>query len=92
MAGMFNGDHLLLLVQHAGITRAATWSILEPRWPDVLLGDINDTEPSTWLTVEHAAALTRRRRGVEPIRIMVPSQMTVPILRERWDEPMPMVF
>jgi len=93
MAGMLDGDHLLLLVQHASITRAATWSMLQPRWPDVSLGDINDTEPSTWLTVKDAAALARRRRGVEPIRIVIAAQVAVTPLKCRWDDqPMPFIF
>ena len=37
----------------------------------VALCDVNDTEPSTWLAINDAAALARRRRGVEPIRIAV---------------------
>ncbi len=92
MAGMFNGDHLLLLIKHVGITRAATWSMLERRWPDIALGDIAKAEPSAWLTIKDAAALARRRRGVEPIRVTVPAQMIVSTLREQWDEPMPMIF
>jgi len=93
LAGVLSNDHLLLLVQHAGIIRAATWSMLEPRWPDVVLGDVNDTEPSTWLTVKDAAALARRRRGIEPIRVVVAAQGTVTPLKCRWDDQaMPMLF
>lgn len=93
MGGMFNGDHLLLLIQHAGINHAAVWSMLEPRWPDVMLGDIANAEPSAWLTVEDAAALARRRRGVEPIRIVVAAQVAVTPLECRWDDqPMPMLL
>ena len=92
MAGMVSRDHLLLLIQHAGITRAATWSILEPRWPDVAFCDVNNTEPSAWLTVEDPAALARRRRGVEPIRIVIAAQLAAMTLREQWGEPMPMLI
>lgn len=93
MAGVLGGDHLPLLVQHAGISRAATSSMLERRWPDVVLGDIGDAEPSAQLTVNDAAALARRRRGVEPIRVVVAAQGAVTPLGCRWhDQPMPFVF
>ena len=92
MAGVLGGDHLLLLVQHAGITRAATWSMLERRWPNIVLGDIADAEPSAWLTVKDASALARRQRGIEPIRITLAAQLMVSTLREQWDEPMPMLL
>jgi len=92
MAGVLSDDHLLLLAQHAGITRAATWSMLERRWPDVALGDVDHTEPSAWLTVKDAAALARRRRGIEPIRVVVAAQGTVTPERQWDDQPMPMAF
>lgn len=93
MAGVLSDDHLLLLVQHAGISRAATWSMLEPRWPDIVFGDIGNTELSTWLTVEDAASLARRRRGIEPIRVVIAAHGAVTPLKCRWDDqPMPMLF
>jgi hypothetical protein len=92
MAGLVSEDCVMLLVQHAGITRAATRSMLERRWPGIMLSDVGNAEPSAWMTVEHAVALARRRRAIEPIRVAVPPQMVTTNLREQWDEPMPMVF
>ena len=66
--------------------------MLAQRWPDVVFGDINNTEPSTWLTIEDAAVLARRRRGVEPVRIVIAAHMAVMTLREQWGELMPMLF
>ncbi len=82
----------MLIIQHAGITRAATWSMLERRWPEIMLSDVGNVEPSAWMTVDDTAALARRRRGIEPIRVAVPPQRVTTNLREQWDEPMPMLF
>jgi len=82
----------MLLVQHAGTTRAATWSMLNRRWPEIMLGDVDNAEPSEWITVEDAAALARRRRAIEPVRIVIPAMVTATQERRWADQAMPMVF
>ena len=92
MAGLVSENCVMLLVQHAGINRAAAWSMLERRWPGVVLADAGDTEPSAWMTVEDAAALARRRRAIEPVRIVIPAMVTATQERRWADQAMPMVF
>jgi hypothetical protein len=69
----------------------AVWTILEHRWPTIVLSNSGDTEPVFDLSVDHAAALARRRRGVEPIRVVVGQMAAAPSGRA-WDAPVPMLF
>jgi hypothetical protein len=93
MAGLLmDGDRALLLVQHHGIGRPLLWSVLERRWPNVLLTDPGSIEPTSAMPVGDAAALACRRRGLEPIRIIVLPQVIAMTLQADWDEPMPMLF
>lgn len=92
MAGLVDGDRALLLVQHHGIDRASLWSVLERRWPGVLLTDPGCIEPASAMTVGDAAALACRRRGLEPIRIIILPQVIAMTMQANWDEPMPMLF
>lgn len=90
MAGLASDAVATVLVQHCGIDRAEVWARLTRRWPDVVLIDPGDITPgSERMTVEHAAALARRRRGVEPLRIIVPPQRVA--LSGEYDAPMPLV-
>ncbi|GAC1520056.1 MAG: hypothetical protein NVS2B16_26850 [Chloroflexota bacterium] len=41
MAGLFNGNHLVLLIRHNGIARDALWTALERRWPEVVAAEIS---------------------------------------------------
>ena len=91
MGGLVDGGRMLLRVQHPGIARAALWSVLERRWSTVVLTDPGATEPASAMTVGNAAALARRRRGLEPVRIVVlPQVAAAAISQDGWDEPMPM--
>jgi hypothetical protein len=90
MAGLVDGDRALILIDHPGITRAEVWSVFERRWPEIGLQDAGDIEPSSPMIVEDAVALARRRRGVEPIRIVVLAQMAMsPGSTSENDQPMP---
>jgi hypothetical protein len=71
---MATGDVALLLVRHPGIGRSEVADVLEARWPDAFVGDVGAAEPSWTMTTEDAAELARVRRGVEPLRIVVPPQ------------------
>jgi len=44
------------------------------RWPDVVLKNLEHEEPTSAMTSDEAADLGTRRRGVEPLRIMVMPQ------------------
>ena len=93
MAGLVDGGRALILVRHPGVDRASLWSVLEGRWPQVLLADAGCAEPASAMTVEAAAALARRRRGIEPVRIVVlPQVLASATGQENWGEPMPVLF
>ena len=92
IGGLLNSDRALMLVCHAGIDRFDLWTMLERRWPEVAVTMVVPTEPSLMLTVEDAAALAVRRRGLEPCRIVVPAQRASEEPDSDWDEPMPMLF
>ena len=92
MAGLVTEGRVLLLVKHGGISRAVVWSACERRWPDVVLGDVGEAVPSPTMSVENAAALARRHRGVEPVRVVIPAQRIAAALLEHRDEPMPTAF
>lgn len=92
IAGLVDGNRTLLLVQHPGISRASLWSVLERRWPNVMLCYPGYIAPSSVMTVQDAAALACRRRGIDPIRIVVMPQVIAITAQADWDEPMPMLF
>ena len=91
MGGLVDGERMLLRVRHPGINRAALWSVLERRWPTVVLVDPGAIEPATAMTVADAAALARRHRGLEPVRIVILPQIATAAPQDGWDEPMPML-
>jgi hypothetical protein len=74
-AGMIGGDHrALLLISHEGVDRRDVQDALCRRWPDVALKDLEHEEPTWTMTPDDAAELGNRRRGAEPLRIMVMPQ------------------
>jgi hypothetical protein len=94
-AGLMGGDHkALALISHQGVDRREVAEVLGRRWPSVVVKDLAQEEPTWVMTADDAAGLGRRRRGVEPIRIMVmPQKITrVTIAPVRVIEPMPVVI
>ena len=94
-AGLIGGDHrALVLVSHEGVARRELQDVLCRRWPSVVLKDLEHEEPMWAMTPDEAADLGTRRRGAEPLRIMVMPQKitraTVASLREIG--PMPIVI
>ena len=84
MAGMAAGDGTaLVLVRHPGIARAEVADVLGRRWPDAAVGDAVALEPSWAMATEDAADLARARRGVEPLRIVVPAQRAADVEARR---------
>jgi hypothetical protein len=66
-------------------------AVLRRRWPDVVVKTLEQERPAVAMTAQDAADLGSRRRGVEPLRIVVMPQhdrqaITVPVV-----EPMPVV-
>lgn len=90
MAGLVDGDRMLVLIKHNGIVRADVWSVLERRWPDVLVTDPVTIEPSSHINIEDATDLARHRRGIQPIRFIIQQQMAAS--DDQSDEPMPMII
>ena len=43
-------------------------------WPDVVVKELQQEEPSVAIAADDTADLGRRRRGVEPLRIVVMPQ------------------
>ena len=92
-AGLMGGDHTaLLLISHQGIDRREVLDVLRRRWPDVVVKDLEQEEPAWTMTADDAADLGSRRRGVEPLRIVVmPQKITrVAVAPTPLIEPMPM--
>ena len=74
-AGLMGGDHMaLVLISHQNIDRREMLNVLRRRWPDVVVKDLQQEEPAWVMTADDAADLGSRRRGVEPLRIVVMPQ------------------
>ena len=71
-AGMVGGDGTaFILVEHEGVDRHEVMAVLQRRWPDVVMKNLEDEYPKSATTAEDAADLARFRRGVEPLRIVI---------------------
>jgi hypothetical protein len=94
LAGLLSETTALVLIQHAGIHREDVLDILARRWPGIVMTNVRDAEPSWRMSVDQAAALGRRRRGIEGIRIVVPPQLIAGMAEKGLgeDEAMPMAF
>jgi hypothetical protein len=93
--GLIGGDHrALLLISHEGVDRHELQDVLSRRWPEMVLKDLAQEEPMWKMTPDDAAELGSRRRGFEPLRIMVmPQKITrVAVSPLREIGPMPVVI
>lgn len=88
--GMVDGDRMRMLIQHSGISREDIWRMLERRWLDVMITDPDGIVPFS-MDKHLAEHLAQCRRGIEPIRIVIPQQ-AVAMMEDEWDEPMPCIF
>jgi hypothetical protein len=71
-AGMVGGDgKALILIEHEGVDRQELLAVLQRRWPEVVLKNLDNEAPTSTVTADNAADLARFRRGVEPLRIVV---------------------
>ena len=74
MGGIVSDDQLMIIVRHAGIDRDTVWDVLERRWPTITISDLADAVAISTLTVQQTIRLAVARRGVEPIRVVIPAQ------------------
>jgi hypothetical protein len=71
-AGMAGGDGIaLVLISHEGVDRHEVETVLRRRWPEVVVKEPEQEEPTVAMSPSDAADLGRCRRGVEPLRIVV---------------------
>jgi hypothetical protein len=90
-AGLADGDHMaLLLISHQGVERREVDDVLRRRWPTVVVKSLEHEVPTVTMSAADAADLGQRRRGIEPLRIVVMPQhhrqVVPPVL-----EPMPVL-
>jgi hypothetical protein len=91
-AGLMGGDHkALVLIAHQGIDRREVADVLRRRWPDVVLKDLADEAPVWEMTAQDAADLGGRRRGVEPLRVLVMPQKITRVTVAPIIEPLPVL-
>jgi hypothetical protein len=94
-AGLMGGDHkALVLIAHQGVDRREVLDVLSRRWPDVVVKEPEQEEPTWLMTAYDAAELGSRRRGAEPLRVLVmPQKITrVAVAPARVIEAMPVLI
>ena len=83
------------MIRHDGVSRPELYDPMSNRWPDLVLQDVADEQPSWELTSQDAADLGMRRRGIEPLRIAVMTQRATRVIVTPAPvivEPMPVVI
>jgi hypothetical protein len=86
------GDHkALVLIAHQGIDRREVQDVLRGRWPSVVLKEPEQEEPTWVMTAYDAADLGSRRRGVEPLRVLVMPQKITRVTIAPIIEPLPVL-
>ena len=74
-AGLMGGNHIaMVMISHQSIDRREVLDLLRRRWPEVVMKDLEHEEPTWAMTADDAADLGSRRRGVEPLRVVVMPQ------------------
>jgi hypothetical protein len=89
------GDHkALVLIAHQGVDRREVLDVLSRRWPDVVVKEPEQEEPTWLMTAYDAVELGSRRRGAEPLRVLVmPQKITrVAVAPARVIEAMPVLI
>ena len=90
--GMIGGDHTaMVMISHDGVDRREVLDVLRRRWPDVIVTGLEQAAPTSARAAEVAADLGRRRRGVEPLRVVVMPQQVQRVTVAPVIEPMPMI-
>jgi hypothetical protein len=88
---MAGGDGIaLVMTTHEGVDRHEVEAVLRRQWPNAVVKELEQEQPAVAMTAEDAADIGQRRRGVEPLRIVVMPQhyrqVAAPAV-----EPMPVV-
>jgi hypothetical protein len=89
------GDHrALVMISHQGADRREVADVLRRRWPDVVVKSLEHEEPAWTMGAVDAAHLGSRRRGVEPLRVIVMPRRVqrVAVMPAPVIEPMPVVL
>ena len=81
----------LLLISHDGVDPRKIMDALDCRSPQILK-DFDQEAPVPAMSPADAAELGRRRRGVEPLRIVIMPQRGMPVAEPRYIEPMPVMI
>jgi hypothetical protein len=69
---MVGGDGTaFILIEHEGVDRQELLAVLQRRWPEVVLKNLENEAPTSTMAMDDATDLARFRRGVEPVRIVV---------------------
>ena len=94
--GLACGDaRALIMIPHDGVSRQELYDTMSNRWPDLVLQDVADEQPSWEMTSQDAADLGMRRRGIEPLRISIMTQRATRVAVTSTPvivEPMPVVI
>jgi hypothetical protein len=85
LAGLVANRVAIVMIKHPGIDRADVWWTMSARWPQIVLVEIDDAQPSSVMLVEDAVTVAVCRRGIQPLRIVVLEQVAV-------EQPMPAIF
>ena len=89
---MAGGDHTsLVMISHDGVARREVLDVLRPRWPDIVVKDLEAEEPTVAMSARDAANLGRCRRGAEPLRVVILPQRNRSIVMVPIIEPMPVL-
>ena len=80
-----------LMISHEGVDRREVLDVLGRRWPDVVVKELEQEEPTWTMTADDAADLGGCRRGVEPLRIAVMPQKITRVAATPIIEGMPVV-
>ena len=74
-AGLMGGDRkALVIISHQGVHCREVLDVLRRRWPDVVVKELEHEDPTWTMRADDAADLGSRRRGAEPLRIVVMPQ------------------
>jgi hypothetical protein len=81
----------MVMISHQGVDRREVAEVLGRRWPSVVVKDLAQEEPVWEMTAYDAADLGSRRRGAEPLRVLVMPQKITRVTVAPIIEPLPVL-
>ena len=75
MAGLVANRVAMVMIKRPGIDRAAVWWSLSSRWPQIVVTDIGNAQPSSAMLAEDAVTLAVYRRGIQPLSPILPGKV-----------------